>query len=310
MPEILKLITPVATLLAALFTTSKFVNFSEMTAMNSSGISIYRFLSPILIFGMLLTGGSFYFNGWVVPKANTAKFNFERDNLGKNQNAGVEQNLLMQQPGNVVIQMDLFDETNNSANNVLIQKFDSTTLKWRYDIKSMKYDQTIKTWTLNYVTKREFDTTAFEKLTILPSARIDQIEELKGLILTPAIIKQKQLKPDEMLLTDLRDFIDQQKLTGLDTARNEVDYNSKISFPFANLVTIIFGVSLSSNRRKSGAALQFGISLLVTFIYLGFLKISLVFGYNGDVNPILTAWLANILFAMVAFYYLLRINKS
>ena len=309
MPEILKLITPVATLLAALFTTSKFVNFSEMTAFNSSGISIYRFFFPILIFGIFLTGLSFYFNGWVVPKANSAKFRFERDFLGKNQSAGVVQNLIMQQPGNIIVQMDLFDEINNSANNVLIQKFDSITLKTRIDIKSMKYDPTIQTWMINNATRRDFDSTNMEKLAFIKNTRLDSISELKGLILSPEIIKQKQLKPDEMLLTELGAYIDRQKLTGLDTARNEVDYNSKISFPFANLVTIIFGVSLSSNRRKSGAALQFGISLLVTFIYLGFLKISLVFGYNGDINPILTAWMANILFALVAFYYLLKINK-
>ncbi len=309
MPEILKLITPVGTLLAALFTTSKFVNFSEMTAFNSSGISIYRFFLPILIFGLFLTGLSFYFNGWVVPKANTAKLKFEKEFLGKNQNQGVEQNLLMQQPGNIIVQMDLFDEMNNSANNILIQIFDSTKLRTRFDIKSMKYDPLLKGWIVNNAIRRDFDSTAMEKLTNINNVRLDQIQELKGLILTPEIIKQKELKPDEMLLTDLRDFIDQQKLTGLDTAKNEVDYNSKISFPFANLVTIIFGVSLSSNRRKSGAALQFGISLLVTFIYLGFLKISLVFGYNGDLNPVFTAWLANILFALVAFYYLLKINK-
>ena len=95
----------------------------------------------------------------------------------------------------------------------------------------------------------------------------------------------------------------------VDAAKEKVDYYSTISFPFANLITIIFGVSITSNRRKGGAALHFGISLIVSFLYLGFVKISQVFGYNGDVNPILTAWLANITFLGVSLFNFYRLNR-
>ncbi len=42
-------------LMATLFTISRFNNYSEMTAINASGISIYRFSFPIFIFGLLIT---------------------------------------------------------------------------------------------------------------------------------------------------------------------------------------------------------------------------------------------------------------
>jgi lipopolysaccharide export system permease protein len=80
--------------------------------------------------------------------------------------------------------------------------------------------------------------------------------------------------------------------------RQLVDFYSKISFPFSNLIVIIFGISISTgSKRRKGLAMQFGISILVSFVYLGFVKISQSFGYNGDLNPLLTAWLANIAFA-------------
>jgi lipopolysaccharide export system permease protein len=47
----------------------------------------------------------------------------------------------------------------------------------------------------------------------------------------------------------------------------------------------------------------------VTFIYLAFMKISQVFGYNGDINPLFTAWMANGVFLAAAVVNLWRVQK-
>lgn len=309
-PEILKLVLPLSVLLASLFTTSKFVNFAEMIAFNSSGQSVYRFIAPIFIIGIFLTGITLYFNGWVVPNANSAKLRFEREVLGKNINSSSQANLYFQESDNRIIRIENFDENNSISTNISIQKFNKNELIYRYDIKQMTWDNSKNDWKLSSTFKRIFDTTqAKEKMLIDSGKYLHDYEELKNILLSPALIRKKQTKPDEMNLTELEEFIASEERTGQDVTRNKVDYYSRISYPFAGLVTIIFGVSLSSNRRKGGAALQFGISILVCFIYLGFLKISQTFGYNGDIPPLLTAWLANIVFSVVAFYYLLKINK-
>jgi lipopolysaccharide export system permease protein len=127
----------------------------------------------------------------------------------------------------------------------------------------------------------------------------DEIEGIRKLNLTTASITKKFLKPDEMTYTELSEFIETQLKGGQDVDRTRVDFYSKISFPFSSLIVIIFGISISTgSRKRKGLALQFGISILVSFIYLGFVKISQTFGYNGDLNPVLTAWLANIAFAL------------
>lgn len=309
-PEILKLILPLSILLASLFTTSKFVSSAEMVAFNSSGQSVYRFIAPIFLVGIMLTGLTLYFNGWVVPNANSAKLRFEREVLGKNINSSNQSNLYFQESDSRIIRIENFDELNSISTNVSIQKFNKNELVYRFDIKNMTWDNAKNDWRLSSTTKRVFDTSqAKEKMLIDSGKFLHDYDELKNISLSPALIKKKQTKPDEMNLTELEEFIVSEERTGQNVTKNQVDYYSRISYPFAGLVTIIFGVSLSSNRRKGGAALQFGLSILVCFVYLGFLRISQTFGYNGDIPPLLTAWLANILFTIVAFYYLLRINK-
>jgi lipopolysaccharide export system permease protein len=68
LPFILKLLLPVATLLAALFGVGRLASSNELTAMSASGLGAMRFLAPYLVIGLLISVGQVYFNGWVVPQ--------------------------------------------------------------------------------------------------------------------------------------------------------------------------------------------------------------------------------------------------
>lgn len=302
-PEILKLITPIGILMATLFTIGRFNNYSEMTAINSSGISLYRFSVPLLSVGLCVTLFSIFFNGWIVPVTNSRKFEIERKYLDKNKLPGIIQNLHIQDSENTIISIESYNENEQSGSNVSIQVFrkdNLSELQNRIDIRRMKWNEIKKEWILTDAEIRKFEAaggtqTIFHKDTIGASA----IPEIEKLYLSPAQIKKKQLKPDELLITDLKNFIDTMEESGQNVAKAKVDYYSKISFPFANIIILIFGISLVGSK-KSGLAVQFGISVFITFVYLGFVKISQTFGYSGDLNPVLTAWMANIIFFSIA----------
>jgi lipopolysaccharide export system permease protein len=72
---------------------------------------------------------------------------------------------------------------------------------------------------------------------------------------------------------------------------------------------VLFGVPFSFGKRRKGLAIQFGISVAICFIYLVFMKVSQVFGYNGDLNPVLTAWLANLVFLAAGIVNIIRTEK-
>lgn len=310
-PEILKLTTPVAILLATLFTISRLNNYSEMVAINTAGISLFRFSVPLFSFGLIITLFFIYFNGWIVSESNSAKFTFERKFLDKNTIAGVIQNLHVQDSTNRIIFIGNYIESEKTGANASIQIFDKTDLsilEYRFDAKIMKWDSTKNDWKLIQITERKFDSVNSEKIIFIDTAYASTIPQIGRIYLSPTQIIRNQLKPDELSLTEFQDFINSLEESGQDAAKAKVDYYSKISFPFASLVVILFGISFSINRRKSGAEIQFGFSILIAFIYLGFIKISQTFGYSGEVNPVLTAWLANITFFSIAVINILRVN--
>jgi len=304
-PEIVKLIMPVAMLLASLFVTARLSTQGELTALKSSGISLYRTMAPYVVVAMIVSAASVYFNGWVVPSANKTKFTIERVYLQRNYISASGANIYFQDSPTRILSLGYFDDARSIATRVSIQDFNDTNLTvltGRVDAVSMQWDTTARIWILHNGVRRWFvdGKERLEEFDTSPAGRLH---------FDPEDLRKKQEKPDEMDYYTLKYFIESQQRSGQDVARWLVDFYSKISFPFASVIVVLFGVPFSSVRRRGGVGVQLGISLLICFIYLIFMKVSQVFGYNGDINPLLTAWLANIIFLIGAIVVMLRVRK-
>jgi lipopolysaccharide export system permease protein len=305
LPEIIKLMIPVAMLLSALFTTGRLSTFNELTALKSSGMSLYRFMAPFLVFSLLVSGASIYFNGWVVPYATGKKLELARNYFQKNLEFVSKSNMVMQDSPTRILSIGTFDDAHGVAQRVSVQDFDPkdpTVLLGRYDAAEMRWDTSRRAWVLFNGAERRFDggKEILHKFDVQP---------LGGLNFSTEDIRRKQEKPDEMNYTDLQRFIDNQRRAGQDVARWLVDFHSKTAFPVASLIVVLFGVPFSSVKRRSGLGVEFGIALGVCFIYMIFLKVSQAFGYDGDLDPLLTAWMANIIFLAAGIANLIRVPK-
>src|SRR5690348_6158729 len=78
-PQIIALILPVGLLLGSLFATGRMSMASEIVAMRSGGISLYRFMAPFIVASLVISACSVYFIGWVLPKANARVEEILRD---------------------------------------------------------------------------------------------------------------------------------------------------------------------------------------------------------------------------------------
>ncbi|MCL5267241.1 MAG: LPS export ABC transporter permease LptG [Bacteroidetes bacterium] len=304
-PEILKLITPVAVLLACLFTAGRMSNQNEIIIIKSSGINIYRLLLPFLLVSAIICGIMIYFNEWIVPMANHEKFRIEKVYLQEHREGWWKYNIFMLDGRNRVVSIGYFDDVTNTATKISVQDFADTNRTYlvkRYDAQMMTYYPMQHVWVLKNVIERTFDGTK-QTFEVFPSLT------LKEITFKPADLAQKELNPNDMNFDQLKRFIELQRRSGNDVARYEVDYYSKVSFPFATIIVVLFGVPLSARKKRSGLALEFGISILIAFIYLLVIKISQVLGYDGIVEPLLTAWLANIVFFAAALYNTAKVAR-
>jgi lipopolysaccharide export system permease protein len=303
-PEIIRLIIPIAVLLAALFTVGKLSTQNELAALKAGGLSFYRFAVPFLAATLIISLFTIYFAGWIVPKANKQKVFIEQTFMKKNiVRSGV--NIFFQDSNTRIVQIAYYDPNRNIATRTSIQEFDATDITKmvsRIDATSMSFDTTSGIWTMHNATKRIFHEEKQQK---------EKFNEFKmpQLNFKPEDVIRKQQKTEDMTLTELSKFAQDQLNSGNDPTRIEIEYHSRIAFAFSSIIVVLFGLPLSANKRRGGLAIQFGICLLVTFIYLVFMKVSQAFGKNGVLDPLLTAWFANIFFFIAAIVNIVRARK-
>lgn len=304
MPEIIRLVTPVAVLLSSLFTAGKMSSLNEITAIKAGGISLYRFMAPFIIVSFFISLMSVYIGGYLVPMANKHKVFIEQTYMKK----GIVyfgSNIFFQDTKSRIVTINYYDIANKQAHQISIQEFnpvDKTRLIKRTDALRMKFDEQKKCWTLMNGTIR----------TISDTTEVLQkfIEyEYYGLNFKPDDVMKKQRKPEEMSLTELSEFAAEQKRTGNDPTSILIEYQSRIAYAFASVVVVFFGLPISANRRRGGLAIQFGINLLITFVYLVFMKVSQAFGKNGVLDPLITAWIANFIFLVAAAFNIKKALK-
>ncbi len=67
---LIPLALPLAILLSSIMTFGNFAEHNELTALKSSGLSLYRIIRPLTIVVLFIAAGTFYFANYVIPVAN------------------------------------------------------------------------------------------------------------------------------------------------------------------------------------------------------------------------------------------------
>ncbi len=304
LPEILKLIIPISGLLSALFVTGALSKQMELTAMKSGGISLYRMLVPFLAIALLITLLDFYLSGWLVPQTTREKQRFESVNLGKNFWVGGSRSNVnvMDSPARLV-SIGYYDDYIKTCYSLGVQQFEGKRLLWRVDAERMKFDTTAQKWLIEsgYVRVMEG-----EKEHI---ARFEMLDTLEFSFTAKELGESTQAL-ELMTLPEHRAFLKARERGGFESSDEAiVKYHTKLSFPFACLIVILIGVPLSAQKKRSGIALEAGISILVGFLYMGVQQVFGTLGYKGAVNPILAAWMPNMIFFAVGLYMLFKAQK-
>lgn len=304
LPQMIRYMTPISVLLAALFVTGKLSDLNEVTALKASGMSLYRYMAPFIIATIFISIFSTFFGGYISPAANKIKVGIERTYMdwGTIRSGN---NIFFQDSKTRIVTISSYNVNTEQANIVSIQDFNPnniTQMLSRIDTKKMQYDTLTASWTLIDGVQRNF-TNSTEK-----AIKFDQIK-LDNLHFIPKDIINKQIKNEEMTLSELHQLAKEELNAGNDPTRINIEFHSRIAFAFASIITVLFGLPLSTNKRKGGLALQFGINLVITFTYLVFMSISQAFGKNGVMSPILTGWFANIVFFIAALLNIARAPK-
>lgn len=303
-PEIVKLVTPLAAFLACVFLTGKLAQEGQLMALQTAGVSLYRILRPFLLVAFLMTALIFWFNGWIVPRTNSVVLDFE-EQYRRDAPRKVDVTDLHRQdrPGRILL-MGYFDSRNKTGHRVSLQEFDQDNqMSSRIDAERIQWSDSTQSWRLIQGVRRSFFSNG--PATTNSFAILDTV-----LTLYPRHLSRTERDVESMTIPAARDHVVRLKVSGAgNLGKSLVSYYSKYNYALSIPILIVIAVALTSFNRKSGQAVRLGIAALLAFAYLTAMKISEPFGYAGDISPVLASWLPHTIFAVAAGVMLWKARK-
>ena len=305
LPGVLYQMFPVACLMGTIFTLSTLSRSNELVALFSSGMSLARISTPILVLVVTISAVAFWTNDRLMPSINQKKNYVFFVEIKKQPGlySTVKTGKIWYRSGNILFNIKTLQAEKSTAQGLTMYYFNSAwqliQMLTAHDVKLLGDNWQLEKGTVTLFTKDSSVpmTQDFDKKTIVVSEDVKDIE------------KSSQTS-DSLSLSDLKKFIARNKESGLDTLRYEVDYHAKFSFAFAAFVMSFLGIPFSvSRQRTGGTAMNAGATVVLAFGYWAAYSSGITLGQHGAMPPILAVWVPNIAMLGLSAIFLLRLKQ-
>lgn len=305
-PDIVRLTSPLALFLSAVYVTARLAQSMQLTAVQMAGISLWRYMRPIVLAAALFTAGMLWFNGFVVPRATAVVYAFQNEYYRDAPESQSGSEIYRQTAPGVILSAGFFDRREAQAFRVSLVSVEDTSgvgVGSRMDAAEMRYIDSLGVWRARDVTVRRFDEDGQE--------RYRTYTELDtALTVLPRDLAQSERDADRLTLPEARAFVQSLERAGVtERGRPLVSYYGRYAYPFANLILVLIAVPLAAVRRRGGQAAQLALGLGVAFVYLAMQKTIEPLGYVQTIAPVVAAWLPHVLFAALAVWLLVRAHR-
>ncbi len=302
-PEVIVQVQPVALMLATFLSLGQLGKFGELTAMRTAGLSLRRILLPIFVLALLASVASLLIGEYLVPPANR-----ERDRIYtvqiqdmRRDNPRERADVTYLGTGGRIFYIRLYDSVTERMHDVSLQEFEDGELVRRLDAKTAQWDGT--RWVFEDGFLRTFEL-GHEHAEPFARMGVDGITE------RPDDFSKRTPQPDEMSYRELRAYVIRLRSSGARVENFLVDLHLKLAFPLVNFIVVLIGAALATRLRMQGAALGFGLSILIAFFYYAFMRTGQALGHGGTLPPYLAAWIGDIVFGAIGVIMMAQAQRQ
>lgn len=305
-PHIEAILFPLFIFISVIFFTSGMANRSEIIASLSTGISFARFLRPYIVGGFLFTAFLWWCNQYVLPPANQKWANFNAKYIDYNYGGYVNTSTL----SNKYFKLDSFsyagiryyDTSSKTGSNFFIQRFKNTHLIYNLRALTIKWDTSTKKWMLNNVVIRTING--------LHQRMKDTSVMHMNFNFKPRDLQRDEYMKDKMTTPELDQFISLEKIRGSgDVNALLLEKNTRNAVPVSVFILTIIGACIASRKIRGGSGFHLAIGFLICVLYILVGRFSSVFALKGNFNPVIAAWLPNVVFGALAWYLYRRASR-
>ncbi len=292
-PEMIRLVLPVAIFVGTLFLAGRWSERLEFTAYRAAGVPERKLLAPFLFFGVTCAVLLSSADAFLIPESNLRRFDFERQYLsGKSERleSGV---VFRQESEQSILNINFYDALNQYGYQMQLMEFNEESLtKWTKASRMIWIDS-LSIWRLRQVEQRIFSENSFQvieenlvdtTLSILPEDLLRRSNDMYQLTYPEAVHYLQSLK--RLGIGDLQLPV--------------VQFYGRVFYPLSIILVSMIGFTLSTGTQRHGRGVQIASGLVISFVYLTLMKITEPFGAEGILHPAVATFLPHGFFFIIA----------
>ncbi len=305
-PRIDALLFPLFVFLSVIFFTSIMANRSEIIAILGNGVSFFRFLRPYFIGGIILSVFLWWCNQSILPKANAKWASFSAKYIDDSY-AGIRNQSFI---NNYYFRLDSFsyagiryyDTVSRSGNGFFVQTFRNNQMVYNLRSESIAWDTLTNKWKLTGISERFING-------IQEDIKQHSVMQMKYNF-KPMDLQRDEYMKDKLPTKELNEFIRLEKIRGSEIVNRLIlEKSSRDAGPPSVLILTMIGAIVASKKIRGGSGFHLALGIIISVLYILVGRFSSVFAMKGNFNPVLAAWIPNIFFGLLAYYFYRRAPK-
>jgi lipopolysaccharide export system permease protein len=296
LPLIVQQGIPMGILMGTLISVGLMARSNELLALKAGGVSPAVVVGPILTIALFLSLTDFTFVEYVVPLTSKhANYIWNVQVRNRPVPSSFSQEKIWYKSDQALYNIRVLHPKRQVLEGVTIHVFDRSfhVLK-RIEARRGEWDG--QTWIFSdgiFIYRTADGGYSMERF----QRRRFQLNE------RPQDFQHLEKAPEEMTLGELSRYVIKIKSEGYDATRYQVDFHSKIAFPFTPFIMALLGIGVALYQGKHGGiAVGVAISISLAFIYLLIFQFVLRIGYTGNLQPVLAAWIPNVFFGITSIF--------
>ncbi|OIN98125.1 hypothetical protein AUJ66_01495 [Candidatus Desantisbacteria bacterium CG1_02_38_46] len=306
LPPVLILTIPMGVLLASLLSFGRLASDNEITAIKASGINLTSIISPALLIGFLISLLLFIFYSRVLPVSNY-KF-FETSYLIAQTRPTLElREHAFNDLGEMRIYINRINAKTSILEDIIISENKPESSKFITAEKGLLLlhpDGVKLTLQLTNGAVHQMETSDKNNYQSLLFNVHNIVINLGG-----TFNRERERMLEEMSNLEIKKEIDKYKVGKISINPFLVELHRRASLPFACLSFTLLGIPLGLKARHKSKSINFGISVLLIFIYYLLLMGGETMGIRGLASPALALWIPNVALGVVGIILLIKSIK-
>lgn len=297
-PEVFITISSLSAIMAVLFGLGRLVKGNEFTAIIAAGVSPYRAVIPLLATAFFVSLFVAFIGEAVAPEARRRANVIEKTRRGEPAPLILTNLLLYGEGGNIFFVREFNKGTNAIAGLEVLRFSRDGVLEWRVNAEEAMWQNN------HWVLYRGFTREYVDGEVAFPPRSLKELDVAE----TPADFLVGEKRAVELTFRELRMRIRALKGSGFLPREELVEIHSRASHPLANLVVVLISIPFAIGAKQVGVAAGFGGALGIALTYLVLFNLGQLLG-KGALPPIVGAWLANIVFIVMAIWFMKKATR-